>query len=108
MHQTPMRPTGPAFTLSIIPQKFSPGQIVSTPAAFVAMEAADCLPIRLLARHLSGDWGSVCPEDAALNDAALLAGDRLLSVYEIAPEVRIWIVTEADRSATTLLLPEEY
>lgn len=108
MQHTPMGPTGPAFVLSITPQKFSPGQIVSTPAALVAMESADCLPIRLLARHLSGDWGLVCPEDAALNDAALLAGDRLLSVYEIAPEVRVWVITEADRSVTTLLLPEEY
>lgn len=108
MHRISVGPHGPAFTLSVTHQKFSPGQIVSTPAALAAMEGAGCLPIRLLSRHLPGDWGSVCSEDAELNDAALQAGDRLLSIYEIAPEVSIWVITEADRSATTLLLPEEY
>ena len=61
-----------------------------------------------LARHVSGDWGEVCPEDQALNDRALVDGDRLLSAYTTEGGTKFWITTEADRSATTVLLPDEY
>lgn len=108
MQHDTTRATGPAFTLSVAIPKFSPGQVVSTPGALAATEAANVLPLSLLKRHLEGDWGDLGAEDAAANDAALDAGDRLLSAYRIAPEVTIWIITEADRSVTTLLLPEEY
>ncbi len=87
---------------------FSLGQIVATPGAIEAMNEHNCLPSLLLDKHLSGDWGSVCEEDAATNDEAVKFGDRILSSYRIAEHVRIWIITEWDRSVTTLLLPSEY
>lgn len=61
----------------------------------------------LVVRHLSGDWGDVCEEDARANEDALEQGYRILSAYTFKDE-RIWIITEADRSVTTILLPEEY
>ncbi len=62
-----------------------------------------------LTRHLTGNWGNLMPGDKKLNDQALAAGDdRLLSSYEQAGQPKIWIITEGDRSATTILLPEEY
>lgn len=88
--------------------KFSPGQIVATPGALAAMEAHQCSPLTLLARHLSGDWGAVPIEDAQLNDQALQSDGRVLSSYPLDGKTRIWVVTEWDRSVTTLLLPEEY
>jgi|SRR5271154_2981461 len=94
--------------------KFDLGQIVSTPGALEA-----CPPEYLtacLARHASGDWGNVCADDAALNDEAVKDGSRILSAYPIDPakpskgwgENTLWIITEADRSVTTFLLPSEY
>lgn len=96
---------------SVITQpKFSPGQIVSTPGALAAMEAHECSPLALLARHLSGDWGSVPVEDAQLNDQALQSGGRLLSSYPIGPETRIWLITDQCEAGnvSTFLLPSEY
>ena len=61
-----------------------------------------------LQRHANGDWGEVCKEDWELNDEALELGHRILSVYTSSNGVKFWIITEADRSATTILLPEEY
>jgi len=61
-----------------------------------------------LRRHARGDWGEVCAEDAELNDLALKDGDRLHSVYHDRNQTMFWIITEADRSATTVLLPEDY
>ncbi len=87
---------------------FSLGQIVATPGAIEAMNEHNCLPSTLLDKHLSGDWGSVDTEDAATNDEAVECGDRILSSYRIAETVRIWIITEWDRSVTTILLPSEY
>lgn len=68
---------------------------------------------RSLARHLQGDWGDCCEDDAAHNDAALADGGRLFSVYRIPADIysgdcKIWIITESDRSATTVLFPSEY
>ena len=94
---------------SVITQpKFSPGQIVATPGALVAMETHECSPLTLLARHLSGDWGAVPVEDAHLNDQALLSDGRVLSSYPLGGNTRIWVITEWDRSVTTFLLPDEY
>ena len=64
----------------------------------------------LIQRHVTGDWGDVCAEDADANEQALLTGARLLSSYRSSPveAVKVWIITEADRSSTTILLPEEY
>ena len=61
-----------------------------------------------ISRHLSGDWGDVCETDGKLNDKALTTGARLVSIYKTSFGLSFWIITEADRSITTVLLPEEY
>jgi hypothetical protein len=86
--------------------RFSTGQIVATPGSLACLTQADIT--RALARHVSGDWGDVCEEDRLANDDALTGDGRLLSVYRSQDDVKFWIITEADRSATTILLPEEY
>ena len=93
--------------------KFQLGQIVATPAALQAIEDSGQTPFFFLDRHSHGDWGDVGKEDSALNDQALLDGERLLSAYRTLKGVRIWIITEATnddgkREATTLLLESEY
>jgi hypothetical protein len=80
---------------------------VATPAALVALDAADMNPLALLQRHCACDWGDVGDEDKAANDAALAHGGRLLSRY-CANGAKVWVITEADRSATTILLPSDY
>jgi len=65
-------------------------------------------PLPYLRRHLRADWGDLDEPDRRLNNAALQSGDRLLSSYQIAPDLTLWIITEGDRSVTTLLLPSEY
>jgi hypothetical protein len=88
--------------------KFPLGRPVATPGALEAMKASGQTPDFFLARHQSGDWGDVNEEDRRLNDEALLHGDRLLSVYRTLRGVRLYVITEADRSSTCLLLPEEH
>lgn len=88
--------------------KFNLGQVVATPGALEALQESNQTPLEFLARHARGDWGDCCAEDASLNDDALRTGDRLLSVYHTEQGVKFWVITEADRSATTFLLPEEY
>lgn len=88
--------------------KFEPGQIVSTPGALRAMEEAGDNPASFLVRHLSGDWGELDAHDKQENEFAREHGLRLLSAYRLSDGCKIWIITEADRSATTFLLPEEY
>ena len=63
---------------------------------------------KIIARHSAGDWGDVSPEDAKMNDAALKTDCRIMSVYKVKDDLEIWAITEADRSSTTLLLPEDY
>jgi hypothetical protein len=87
---------------------FSLGQVVATPGALEALAASGQSPADFLRRHVVGDWGDVCSEDAKLNDDALNIGERLLSSYRTKQGVKIWAITEADRSSTCLLLPEEY
>jgi hypothetical protein len=70
--------------------------------------AAAQLPAEFLLRHRHGDWGDLDPEDRRANERALRLGDRLLSSYRTRLDAKLWIITEWDRSATTLLLPEEY
>lgn len=65
-------------------------------------------PIEFVARHVRGDWGEVCEDDKQANEDALRDGDRLLSAYRTTRGVNLWIITEHDRSVTTILLPEEY
>lgn len=90
-----------------IPQvKFQLGQIVATPNALESVSPKE-MDIAL-ARHLQGDWGEVCEEDRKENELSLEKGFRLLSVYRTAIGIKFWIITEADRSVTTVLLPEDY
>jgi hypothetical protein len=89
-------------------EKFSLGRIVATPAALEALQRAGQNPLDFLARHVSADWGEVCEEDRRENEFALQHGFRLLSVYTTQAGDKLWVISEADRSATTLLLPQEY
>lgn len=84
------------------------GVIVMTPGAIDALAAAGQDAPSLIARHARGDWGSVSTEDAIENDRAVIAGHRVLSRYVLANQARLWVITESDRSVTTILLPEEY
>ena len=86
--------------------KFNPGRIVATRAAVQVLLPADMFSA--LARHLSGDWGDVDDEDWQANDTALAEGTRLLSAYRSSRVEKFWIITESDRSLTTILLPSDY
>ncbi|MCB9140491.1 MAG: hypothetical protein H6642_19330 [Caldilineaceae bacterium] len=87
---------------------FPLGHTLATPGALEALEEAHMSPLVLLSRHSQGDWGDLCDADRQENERALKRGGRLFSAYNIGAKVRIWIITESDRSATTLLLPMEY
>ena len=87
---------------------FSLGQIVGTPGALRALEEAGQHPLTLLARHVTGDWGELDEEDQAENDLSVEQGFRIVSAYTLETGTRVWIITEWDRSVTTLLLPSEY
>ena len=87
---------------------FPLGRLGITPGAEAALEQAQRSPSEFIRRHQSGDFGDLAEEDQQANHAALRDGTRLLSSYVIDSGLTLWIITEADRSATTLLLPEEY
>jgi hypothetical protein len=87
---------------------FSSGRIVATPGALSLLEGVKKSPSEFLSRHLLGDWGELCQEDKAENELSLKHGFRLLSSYPVTETDTLWIITEADRSVTTLLLPSEY
>ena len=87
---------------------FSSGRIVATPGALVLLDEANKSPSEFLSRHLRGDWGELCQEDKTENELSLKHGFRLLSSYLVTETATLWIITEADRSVTTLLLPSEY
>lgn len=89
-------------------EKFQPGHIVATPGALAALEASGEAPFDYLSRHVHGDWGEIDEHDRHENELSLIHGFRLLSAYTLRNGAKIWIITEGDRSATTLLLPEEY
>ncbi len=86
--------------------KFSLGQLVATPNALSKIPNEEIL--QALSRHVRGDWGTLTAEDLQANDDALLHGGRLFSAYETSQSVKFWIITEHDRSVTTVLLPEDY
>ena len=88
---------------------FPAGQIVATPGALALLDQANKSPLEFLSRHLRGDWGEeLCAEDKTENELSLKNGFRLLSSYKVTETEKLWIITEADRSVTTLLLPSEY
>src|SRR5205823_2062075 len=96
--------TGPLMEVVLFPL----GRLLATPGALKALERAGETIETLLARHSTGDWGNVCEEDRKENDFSVRNGFRLLSAYKLRDDTKVWIITEADRSATTLLLPDEY
>ena len=87
---------------------FSLGQLVATPGALAALEKAGQGPLDFLSRHVYGDWGDLCEEDRRENQFSLERGFRLLSSYRTLADTKLYVITEADRSVTTILLPEEY
>jgi hypothetical protein len=102
--------------------RFGLGQIVATPAALALLKECGFNAAMLIARHLHGDFGDICAEDAAENELSVQNGYRVMSVYRlVSPETlkttpavkrvdlpTVWLITEADRSSTCLLLPAEY
>jgi len=87
---------------------FPLGRVVATPGALGTLEAADESPADLLNRHVRGDWGDLDDEDKAANEAALRDGSRIFSAYVLSSGEKIWVISEADRSSTCLLRPDEY
>jgi hypothetical protein len=83
------------------------GRIVATPGALEVLAEAGADPFHYLARHASGDWGDLDAHDRRENELSLQHGWRVLSSYPVG-ETRVWVITEADRSVTTILLPEDY
>jgi hypothetical protein len=88
--------------------RFPLGRIVATPGALAALEGAADNPASFLRRHVTGDWGELDAEDRRENEFSVAQGFRLLSSYTLTNGTKLWIITEADRSSTTLLLPSEY
>jgi hypothetical protein len=88
--------------------KFLLGQVVSTPGALDALSRAGQDAWEFLNRHAAGDWGEIGEHDRRENELSVKQGFRILSAYKLADRTRIWIITEADRSSTCVLLPEEY
>ena len=87
---------------------FPLGEVVATPGALDLLDRTATNAHDLLMRHQHGDWGSEPPEDAEANTESVVAGNRILSSYYLSPTEKLWIITEWNRSVTTLLLPEEY
>jgi hypothetical protein len=87
---------------------FDLGHIVGTPGALDALQDAGQDPGRFLLRHVTGDWGDLDDEDKRENALSVQRGFRVFSAYELSNGVKIWLITEADRSCTTYLLPSEY
>lgn len=129
MTTTPMSTTNAAAPAPTTPTiiysntaRFPLGQIVATPGALELLQETDFSAAALISRHVHGDWGDLCDEDRAENDFAVTRRLRILSCYRLVDAARlaatptekrsslptIWIITEADRSVTTLLRPDEY
>ncbi len=90
-------------------QRFELGELVATPGALEVLGEFEVSPSELLARHATGDWGAVPPEDARENELSVREGFRVVSSYPVGGTARkVWVITEADRSSTCILLPEEY
>ncbi|EPF70382.1 hypothetical protein [Acinetobacter rudis] len=86
---------------------FALGQVVSTPNALELAKRKHIDLLALIHRHQTGDWGDLCEEDRVSNENALVTDSRILSSYQMDQD-KIWIITEADRSVTTILLPSDY
>ena len=95
-------------TLLARPERFELGMIVATPAALAALDGDAQRAAALLARHVRGEGGDLCPEDRLANTEAIKLGNRVMSVYKQIDGPTVWIITEADRSVTTILTPDDY
>lgn len=93
---------------SKVSTKFPLGRVVATPGALEALERNGQGPLEFLARHANGDWGELDEQDRQENEYSLTHGLRLLSAYSLSDGTRLWIITESNRSSSTLLLPSEY
>ena len=114
MSSTGPAPTVPSPVLLCRPL-FPMGRLLATPGALHTLAQYRVSALALLSRHVRGDWGSLCAEDRKSNAIALEWGLRVMSVYKLSREeggepvhATVWVITEADRASTTLLLPEEY
>jgi hypothetical protein len=87
---------------------FKLGQLVATPGALAALEKSGQSPMDFISRHVTGDWGELSDDDRKENQFSLEKGFRLLSSYKTDAGDRLWVITESDRSVSTILLPEEY
>ncbi len=98
------------ITATIIQNKvlFPLGEIYLTIGVQEALEESNQMPNEFLAKHQSGNWGLVCEDDKKENELSVKEGFRILSAYKTDRDVKIWVITEADRSSTTVLLPSEY
>lgn len=88
--------------------RFDLGRVVATPGALDALKQSGQSSRQFIKRHLSGDWGKMSNFDQQMNEQALAEGKRIFSAYKLSSGEKLWIITEADRSVTTLLLPDEY
>ncbi len=87
---------------------FRLGQVVATPGALMALERAGDSPHKFLERHICGDWGELDEDDRQENALSLEHSFRLLSAYQTTAGEKVWVITEANRTLTTILLPDEY
>jgi hypothetical protein len=91
--------------------RFQTGQVVVTPGALRMLQQAGVSPMTLLTRHAFGDFGQLCNEDREANNLAVVIGERVFSSYQVGiglTATKVWVITEADRSSTCVLCPEEY
>ena len=106
MNRGPEPPPMKSNIIQIDDFKFSLGQLVATTNAAAQIPSDEMA--KAIKRHVSGDWGDLCDEDVATNEYGLRNRGRLMSVYQAETKIPFWIVTEGDRSVTTVLLPEDY
>jgi len=104
----PEQPTTDENPEALPKPRFPLGQVVATPGALEILEQTERDPAEFLARHVVGDWGDLDDEDKEENELSVEKGFRILSAYKLDDDTKIWIITEHDRSATTILLPQEY
>ena len=97
---------GDKYAMDNSPARFLSGAVCATPSALEVLSRAHLL--QLLERHLRGDWGDTCKIDRVANEHAICNGDRIVSWYQLSGKTRVLIITEADRSATTIMLSDEY
>lgn len=108
LHKCASAPNGMVATNSHRRPLFPLGHIVATPGALAALATGGDSAHELIMRHACGDFGTVCPEDWKANEDAIAQDARVFSAYLLRDSTKVWVITEADRSATTLLLPDDY